>query len=146
MKVILLQKVVGLGNPDDIKEVNDGYAVNFLFPKHLAVQASKKAINNLAVQKKKTAKEAENDLRLQQSMADRLDGLEIKFKESVNGKNQLYSAVGAQKISEKLQQLGFAVEKKQIEVALIKAVGDYKAKIKFRHGLESNISIVVSAA
>ena len=56
MKVILLQKVAGLGNADDIKEVADGHARNFLFPRHLAVQASPKMVGDLEARHRRVAK------------------------------------------------------------------------------------------
>lgn len=145
MKVILLQKVVGLGDPDEIKEVAEGYANNYLFPRHLAVQASKQALSNLEAHRKKQAKEEERDLREQQSLAAKLDGLDLDFKEKANEKGLLYSAVTAQKVSEALQKVGHSVDKKQIILPQIKLVGEYKGKIKFRHGLEAEISITVYA-
>lgn len=144
MKVILLQKVLGLGNADEIKEVKDGYAVNFLFPRHLAVQASPGALSELSAQKNKKVREEERDLREQQNLATKLDGIELKFIEKANEKGLLYSAVGGQKISEALAKIGYAVDKKQIEVPVIKSVGEYAGKIKFRHGLEAGIGITVS--
>ncbi|MDO8499441.1 MAG: 50S ribosomal protein L9 [bacterium] len=143
MKVILLQKVQGLGNIDDIKEVSDGYAVNFLFPRHLAVPASAKSLSEVAAHKNKRAKDQESDLRSQQSLADRLDGLEIKFSATTTDKGLLYSAVTASKIAERLQQMGFVVDKKKIAVGAIKTLGEFPAKVKFPHGLEAGLNIVV---
>lgn len=145
MKVILLQKVSGLGNVDDIKDVADGYAANFLFPKHLAVQASAKAVNALEAHKKRLAKEEESDLREVQGLATKIDGMEFQFSEKVNDKGLLYSAVNSQKIAEQMVKQGFAVDKKQIKVDQIKTSGEFSAKIKFRHGLEANVRIIVSA-
>ena len=81
MKVILLRSVPGLGDIDDVKEVAEGYARNFLFPKHLAVQASAKASNELVARKKKEVRQAEQDLSEQQNLAQRIDGLELEIKE-----------------------------------------------------------------
>ena len=144
MKVILLSKIAGLGEIDAVKDVADGYAQNFLFPRHLAVQASPKAIADLEAHKNKQAKEDGRDLQEQQNLATKLDGLSLNFKEKANDKGLLYSAVTAQKVAEALVKLGNKVDKKQISVPQIKKVGDYKAKIKFRHGLEADISLVVS--
>jgi len=145
MKVILLAKVPGLGNVDDVKDVADGYAKNLLFPKHLAVQASAKALNEIALHKNRLAKEEERDLQEAQNMATKLDGMELRFSEKVNDKGMLYSAVNGQKISDKLAGLGYPVDKKQIIVSQIKTTGEFGAKIKFRHGLEASVRIIVSA-
>jgi len=144
MKVILLQKVPSVGNAEDIKEVSDGYAINFLFPRHLAVQASPKALSDLTAHKNKKVKEEAKDLREQQDLAAKLDGMELKFTEKANEKGLLYSALSAQKISDMLKKKGYEVDKKQIETPSIKSVGEYRAKIKFRHGLEATLSVTVS--
>ncbi len=145
MKVILLSKVPGLGEIDAVKEVADGYAQNFLFPRHLAVQASPKAIADLEAHKKKLAKEDGRDLQEQQNLAAKLDGISLDFKERANESGLLYSAVTSAKVSEALLKLGSNVDKKQISLPQIKKVGEYKGKIKFRHGLEAEISLTVYA-
>lgn len=145
MKIILLQKVPGLGDTDDIKDVKDGYAVNFLFPKHLAVQASVGALADLEAQKSKRAKEEERDLREQQDLASGMDGMELAFAEKTSESGSLYSAVTAQRVADLLGKMGYEVDKKQIEVPIIKSIGEYSGKIRFRHGLEAEVRIIVSA-
>ena len=71
--------------------------------------------------------------------------MEFRFTEKVNDKGLLYSAVNAQKISDKLAGSGYPIDKKQIIVSQIKTIGVFGAKIKFRHGLEANVRIIVSA-
>jgi len=144
MKVILIAKVEGLGDIDDIKEVADGHAVNYLFPRHLAVLASPKAKKELEDLRKRKSKEAELDLKEQQSIASRLDGLHLEFAVKTNEAGLLYAAIGPQKIAEELQKLGFTVAKGQIDVKPIKEPGEYEAKIKLRHRLEVKILIIVS--
>ncbi len=145
MKVVLLQKVPGIGDVDDVKEVADGYARNFLFPNHLAVQASVGTVAQVSAHKKKLAKEAENDLKEQQSIADRLDGLVIELKEKVSDKGLLYAAVGPQRLVDELKKNGFDVIKSQITMKPIKEEGEFTATVRLRHGLEANVSIIVSA-
>ncbi len=70
MKVILLQNVPCLGKIDEVKNVADGYARNFLFPKHLAVQSTSSAIAEIEAQKKKKAKDELKDLQKQQVLAE----------------------------------------------------------------------------
>lgn len=145
MKVILLAKVAGLGDIDDIKEIAEGYAVNFLFPRHLAVLASTKAVSELNADKRRKAKEAEIDLKTQQTLASRLDGLPVTFTEKTNEAGFLYAGVGAQKISESLKRMGFEIEKNKILITLIKEPGEYDATVKLRHGLEAKIHVIVNS-
>lgn len=146
MKVILLQKVPKLGNTDDVKEVADGYALNFLFPRHLAVPAKEKLLNDLEAHKTKIAKAAERELKEQQALASKLDGLELKFAERVSAKSQLYSAVSVVKIIKKLEDMGYHVSKEQIQAPVIKSIGEHKVKIKFSHGLEAEVAVIVGVA
>ena len=143
MKVILLQNVAGIGKTDEIKEVADGYARNFLFPKNLAIQASPQQIGLIAAKKGRLAKEAERELSEQQSLAARLDGLELELKEKVNDKGLLYAAVGPQQVMEKLKQLKFEVAKENFDFKPIKNTGEYLVVLKFRHGLEAEIKLII---
>ncbi len=68
------------------------------------------------------------------------------LREKIGSGGTLYAAVGPQKISEALARKGFKINKDQIILKPIKEAGEYKAKIKFQHGLEAEISIVVSPA
>lgn len=146
MKVVLLQKVPDLGNLDEIKEVADGYARNFLFPKHLAVQASAQVLAQRSAKHKRLAKEVENELHTEQSLAARVDGLEIEIKEKASDKGQLYAAVTATRIANELKKMGLAVNKEQIIGGPFKEAGEYPVKIKFRHNLEVEITVIVLAS
>ncbi len=145
MKVILLRKVPGLGDADDVKEVAEGYARNFLFPKHLAVQATPTATRELAARRAKEGKVEERDLREQQGLAVKIDGLELELKEKASTLGILYAAVTPQKVAVALLRLGYKVEPKQVIMKPIKELGVHSVKIKFRHGLETEISVTVSA-
>lgn len=144
MQVILIQNVAGIGKIDDIKEVSDGYARNFLFAKNLAVPATQKVIADLKTRQNKKVKDHEIELRAEQSMADKLEGREVILKERIGSAGNLYAAVGPQKVSEALAWSGFKINKDQIILKPIKEAGEYQAKIKFQHGLEAKISVIVS--
>ncbi|MBI5729470.1 MAG: 50S ribosomal protein L9 [Candidatus Magasanikbacteria bacterium] len=144
MKVILLQNVPGVGRADDIKEVADGYARNFLFARHLAVPASEKATNDLALKHKRVAKEAERDLSLQQKVAEKIEGQEIELKEKVSEAGHLYAAVTAVKVAEALKKAGYQITPEQIIMKPLKEAGTFPVKIKFRHGLEATVSVVIT--
>lgn len=143
MKVVLLQEVKGLGKADEIKEVSEGYARNFLFPKHWAVIAKDKTLKELSDKKLKQSKDAEADLKLQQDLAAKLDGIEINIKEKASEAGVLYAAVGQAKIMQELAKRGIKIEKNQLENKTIKKSGEYAVKVKLRHGLEAEITVRV---
>ncbi len=144
MRVILIQNVPNLGKIDDVKEVSEGYARNFLFAKNLAVAASPNIIKEIEARRNRKLKNTENELREQQALAQRLDGREFTLKEKTSAAGALYAAVGPQKILEILKKSGFTIDKDKIAMKPIKEAGEYKAKIKFSYGLEAEISIIVS--
>jgi large subunit ribosomal protein L9 len=144
MKVILIQNVPGLGKIDDIKEVSEGYGRNFLFAKNLAVPATVRTVSDLEGRRHKKFKDTEAELLQEQELAEKLDGWETSLKEKTTATGALYASVGPQKISEALAKSGFKIDKNQIAMKPIKEIGQHQAKIKFSHGLEVEISVVVS--
>lgn len=144
MKVILLEKVLGLGDIDAIKDVAEGYAKNFLFPRHLAVLASPKALADLKSAQHRKEKEAETDLREMQSLASRLDGLALTLTEKTNEAGFLYASVGPQKIADTLAGQGFNISKNQVLMKPIKETGEFPVVVKLRHGLEAKLSVIIN--
>lgn len=144
MQVILIQNVAGIGKIDDVKDVSEGYARNFLFARNLAMPATPKVLADLKVRQNRKVKDVEKGLREQQSVADKLDGYEVVLKEKVSKGETLYAAVGPQKVAEALMRSGFQINKDQILLKPIKETGEYKAKIKFAHGLEVKILVIVT--
>lgn len=146
MQVILIQNVAGIGKIDDIKEVSEGYARNFLFARNLAIPVTAKVLTDLKSRKNKKAKDHEAELREQQSVADKLEGYELVLKERVGPSGSLYAAVSQQKISDALAKDGFKINKDQILLKPIKETGQFSVKIKFQHGLEAKIAVVIIKA
>lgn len=143
MQVILLQDVKGVGNADQIKDVSEGYARNFLFPKHLAIQVSNKVLHELAAKKIRLAKEEESVLHEQQDLAEKIDTIGLYLKEKASEAGVLYAAVGPQRISQELYKKGIKINKNQIENKMIKEAGEHRFKVKLPHGLEAELSVVV---
>ena len=98
MKVILLKFVKGLGREGDIVEVSDGYAVNALFPKKLAQQATASIINKKKMAEKSAQIKAEKEKKETLSILNELDGKSISLKEKLNPKGKLYHALGLKEI------------------------------------------------
>jgi large subunit ribosomal protein L9 len=145
MKVILLKDVEGAGKRYDVKEFKNGYARNFLIQKGLGKAATKEAMAWVAMQKEIEEKKSEEDLKKIQEKASTIDGQEVIIQVKVGDENQLFESVSAQKIAEKLKEMGFEVKKNQIILDKpLKELGEYPVKIKFEHNLEAEISVVVS--
>jgi len=145
MRVILLQDIDKLGKKYDFKDVSDGYARNFLIPKGLAKPATKEVMIWLETQKEIETKKAEEDLKKIQEWASAIDDREIVIAVKVGEQDQLFESINAQKISEKLKEVGFDVKKTQIELPEpIKEIGEFPVKIKFDHNLEAEIRVIIT--
>ncbi len=145
MKVILLKKVAGLGDVDQVRDVADGYARNFLFPNHLAVLAVAGAVQIVQERKNKSAKESVTNLHNQQSLAGRLDGMEVEIAGKANEGGKLYAAVTPQRIADQLGTMGFKVKPDHIITKPLKEVGTFPVIVKFGHGLESEITVIINS-
>ncbi len=144
MKIILLQDIENLGKKYDLKNVKDGYARNFLFPKKLAKLADESTLKWLKIQKEKKSEKEEVELKEVQKLASKFDGLEITIPVKIGKENQLFESINQQKISEKLKDLGFKIKKTQIDLKdPIKELGEFPLKIKFEHNLETEIKIII---
>jgi len=146
MKVILLKDVQGTGKKGEIREVADGFARNFLLLKGLAKQATQDAVNALKAHEEKLCRDMEKELADSQVSAGRVDGREITITAKASETGTLYSAIGASKIAEAIQhQLGVVVKPGQIVSGkAIKEYGERTVLIKFPHGLEANLRVIVS--
>ncbi|MDD5606522.1 MAG: 50S ribosomal protein L9, partial [Candidatus Pacebacteria bacterium] len=122
----------------------DGYARNFLFPQKLAKLATEQALIWLKIQKEIQTKKIEQDLTLAQELASKLDGQEIEISVKTGEKDQLFEKITAQKIAEKLKELGFNISKSQIEVSSIDQIGEFPVKIKLEHNLEIEIKLIIT--
>ena len=145
MKVILTQDVKGVGKKDQILEVNDGYARNFLIPKKLGVQAS---TANLALLK---SKQDSRDFKKQEEkkeaeqIKEKLEKirLDIKVKSGENGK--IFGGVTSKEISDVLKdKYSIKIDKKKIELKeTIKIVGITTVDIKLFEGIIGKVKVNV---
>jgi len=146
MRVILLQDVENLGKKYEVKDVKDGYARNFLIPKGLVKPATKEALECLEREKEIEEKKAEEELKEIQKLASEIDGLEVVIPVKVGEDGQLFEKIGPQRISEKLKELGFEIDKNQIDLPEpIKELGEFPIKIHLEHNLEAEIKVIVVA-
>ena len=137
MKVVLLQDVRKIGRIYEIKEVADGYAVNFLIPKNLAKKATKETVDWAIKHQKINEEKAKADLSKTARVLSQIDGLEVEISAKAGDKDQLFEKINSQKIAARLQEMGFDIKKSQVDLDQdIKEIGEYDGKITFEHNLE----------
>ncbi|MBI2121573.1 MAG: 50S ribosomal protein L9 [Candidatus Sungbacteria bacterium] len=146
MKVILFQDVPGLGRKNDVKDVSDGYARNFLFAKNLAKPANETALKSLAEQKSRVEKEKSAESQKFSVIVEKLKSLNLIFPVKLGEKGRAFGSVTAVKIRDSLKKQGIAVEKDWIILdEPIKTTGENMVKIKFPQGMEGEVRILVEA-
>ena len=144
MKVILLQKVNGLGDKYDLKEVADGYARNFLLPQNLAEISTPERAAVMEERKAKEIGDAQKDLERVEALAEKLEMLEIIVKAKAQEDGTLYGSVGPKEIAAAIKKHHTSIDEKQISVKNpIKKLGDHEAVVNLNHGLEAPITVTV---
>lgn len=146
MKVILSHDILGIGHRGEVKEVANGYARNFLFPKSLARLATETALKDLVSRAKQYKKRMEHELKDTQKLAHNLDGAEVEVKEKANAGGTLYGALDETAVAAAVRdQLKTVIDPKQVRLhAPIKSLGEHRVIIEFGHGLEAEVTVLVS--
>ena len=133
MKVLLLKDVKNIGKKGDIKEVNDGYVRNFLFPQKLAIFADQKVIaeNRNKIEMEKSNKEKE--LQKISEIFSLLKGKKVVIKKTVNEKGHLFASIHDTEIIEAIKkQIDINIDKNWIvEFDPIREIGEYDLELHF---------------
>ncbi len=146
MKVILLKDVKGQGKKDEIINVSDGYARNFLLKNGLAKEATSSNVNsvNIAKQAQEHRKAVEKAEALK--LAEQLSKMNVVVKVKVGETGKLFGALNTQAIADALAAQGVEVDKKKIVLAdPIKSVGAYEVVIKPYAEVSAKVKVTVQA-
>jgi len=146
MKVVFLADVKGQGKKDQVKEVSDGYARNFLLPKGLAAVADAKVMNE--IKNREASKQHKIDVERAEAKAtaDKLAKVMVKLTAQAGGDGKLYGSVTAKDIAEALEkQFGIVVDKRKITLPdPIRAYGVYALDVKLYTDVSGKINVSVS--
>jgi large subunit ribosomal protein L9 len=145
MQIILLEKVVNLGNLGDIVKVKDGYARNFLIPNKQARRATKDAIAEFEVRRAELEKVAAEKLAAAQAQGEKLNGLTVQIGQKAGVDGRLFGSVTNADIAEALGKQGFAVEKAQVRMpeGPLKMVGDHPVQVSLHTDVLVDVTVSV---
>ncbi len=146
MKVILIKDVKGKGKKDQMIDVPDGYARNFLFPQKLAIPADNKAQNDLRGKESARLHKIEEERRAAQETAERLKTVTLHIHGQASADGRLYGAVTSKDVAEELsKQTGIVIDRRKLEIETIKTHGTYHATVKLYTDISATFTVEVEA-
>jgi large subunit ribosomal protein L9 len=146
MKVVLSKDVKDLGSAGQVKEVSDGYARNYLFPRKLAVPATPAALKQVEDREKSQARRQASEERLAQQIAERLKDKPLRMFPKVGEQGRLYGSITAADVAEALEkELGQPVDKRKIELQdPIRTLGEYKVPYRLSRTVTATLTVQVA--
>lgn len=144
MKVILLKDVKGQGKKDQIINVSDGYANNFLIKNGLAVAETKRSKEVLDIQLKKRQDEEDALVESLNEIKDKLKNKNITFQVKTGASDKVFGAISTKQISDELKKMGFNISKKCIKPEYhIDTLGTHKVPVELHKKVKFELNIIL---
>ena len=143
MKVILKQDIKGLGKKEDMVNVSDGYARNYLLPRGLAAEASASNINVMNIKKEAERTKKDRELARAKELAAKLGGLTVVIRSRAGENGKLFGAVTSKDISDRLKaDFNLDIDKKKIVLPdPIKSLGTTEVEVKLYPEVGARITV-----
>lgn len=147
MKVILTQDVKALGKKDELVNVKDGYARNYLFPKGLAVESSNENVNLMKNKKASQDLKKETEIKNANELKAKLAEIKVEIKAKSGEQGKLFGAISNKDISDNLKEkFNIEIDKKKIVLSdPIKSIGTFNVEIKLYPEISTEIAVSVVA-
>ena len=145
MKIILKKDVHGLGEAGDVVNVKTGYALNYLVPQGYATVGTESALKQHAETLRQRAQKEAKLVADAQALAAKASAVEIKIAAKVGENGKLYGGITAAQVADILAAAGVEIDKRNIELPEIKAVGEFEAKAKCYKGVYAELKVEVVA-
>ena len=147
MEVILLEKVVNLGNLGDKVNVKSGFARNFLVPHKKAVMATKEKIAEFESRRAELERAAAEKLTAAEKRADALSKVEVVITHKAGEEGKLFGSVGTQDIADVVTAAGAALHKSEVRLpdGIIRHIGDYDIDVNLHADMTVTIKVQVVA-
>jgi large subunit ribosomal protein L9 len=146
MKVLLQQDVKGQGKKGEVVELSDGYARNYLFPRKLAVEATKDVLNAVSIKEKAKKEAEEREKERLRALAKSLETMVTRIPAKAGASGKLFGAVTAKEISEELnRQHSIDIDRRKIVLdEPIKVYGSFQVTAKLGYDIVAVIMINVT--
>ena len=144
MKVIFIKDLKKQGKVDEIKEVSDGYAMNFLIKNGYAVKYTKTSNDRLNDDIKTRQKKEEEEINKANKIKEKLLKENIEFKVKSGKEGKVFGNISTKQIHEKLSKLGYEIDKKKIKAdTLLNTLGVHHVKIELHKKVECELKITI---
>ncbi len=145
MQIILMEKVVNLGNLGDLVKVRDGYARNFLIPYGKAKRATPAALKEFEAKRAELEKAAAEKLVAAQEFATKLEGVLVTIARKAGVDGRLFGSVTNYDVADGLKALGFTVEKSDIRMpnGPLKMIGESTLEVALHTDVLATIKVAV---
>ncbi len=143
MKVILKENVKSIGKKDEVVNVSDGYARNYLFTKNLAVEATPGNLAKLQTKKDSVAFKKDQEKQEAEKIAENLSKITLEFKVKAGENGKIFGGISSKEIAEKLEsEYQIKVDKKKIDLKEpIKILGIKRVDIKLFEGVVGTVKV-----
>ena len=147
MQIILLEKVLNLGNLGEVVKVKDGYARNFLIPQKKAKRATPAALAEFEARRAELEKLAAEKLAAAQAVADKLNGAAVSVARKSAMDGRLFGSVGNADIAEALKAAGFDVGKSAVRLpeGPLKMIGEFPVEVALHTDVLATVTVNVVA-
>ena len=147
MQIILLEKVVNLGNLGDVVKVKDGYARNFLIPQRKAKRATPAALAEFEARRADLEKAAAEKLAAAQAEAEKLNGVAVSVARKAGMDGRLFGSVGNADIADALKAAGFTIDKSAVRMpeGPLKTIGEFPLDIALHTDVLATVTVAVVA-
>ena len=143
MQVIFLKDLKGQGKKGEIKEVADGYAMNFLIKKGYAVKKTEASMNKLSIEKENNRLLDEKNTKEAKELANKLGKVTITFNAKAGKEDRMFGSISSKQIKEELDKLGYHFDKKQITSETINSFGFHNVNINLYKDIVGTVRVEV---
>ena len=148
MQIILLEKVINLGNLGDVVKVKDGYARNFLIPQKMAKRATPAAMAEFEARRAELEKAAAEKKATAEARAAQLNELEVTITAVAGDEGKLFGSIGTHDIADALTSAGVPVSKAEVRLpnGTIRHTGEFEVALHLHSDVEAAVKLIVVAA
>lgn len=146
MKLILLEKVMNLGDLGDTVNVRSGFGRNFLLPRGKALPATRENIAHFEARRDELEKQAAQRQGTAEARRKALDGVEIAFSVNVSPEGRLYGSIGPREIADKLTEMGYPAEKSEVDLpeGPIRDTGEFGIDLILHADISATVKVQVA--